>query len=403
MNNKRINLQRNMSQKLFLTAICALLTLSGIKAQTCTIIGSIENDTLCHAPERIKKVYLTQMDEYERYTQVDSAKVKNGKFTFKYKLNPNEPVVLYFITGFDNGSIPLFVENGNINVQLKNAAYPVSAKISGTPNNDLYTAYKAISERCIKIQNDKIHEWEKQYGEIWLNSPEGTLERNRFGAGELIDCNAEKINFLLAHNDSPLAPLMMEREIYHLLDKVYAQQMLNALSPRLFNHPYYRSYSNAVRALDLRVGSEVPDITIPLTDGKIAHLSDYRGKYVLLDFWASWCGPCIKELPYLKQIYEETKESRDRFMIVSFSIETKEKAWKDAIKNKEIGLPEWVHGSDLLGWNSPAAQMMGVKAVPKMILIDPEGKAVSFTLRGEEMVRRIKQILSGDLYYLQQK
>ena len=216
MNNKRINLQRNMSQKLFLTAICALLTLSGIKAQTCTIIGSIENDTLCHAPERIKKVYLTQMDEYERYTQVDSAKVKNGKFTFKYKLNPNEPVVLYFITGFDNGSIPLFVENGNINVQLKNAAYPVSAKISGTPNNDLYTAYKAISERCIKIQNDKIHEWEKQYGEIWLNSPEGTLERNRFGAGELIDCNAEKINFLLAHNDSPLAPLMMEREIYHL-------------------------------------------------------------------------------------------------------------------------------------------------------------------------------------------
>lgn len=392
-----------MIHRFILSALCLFFTIAESQAQICNIIGTFKNDSLCYTPQRIKKVYLTGMDEYGRFFNVDSAKIKDKQFTFSYKIEKDAPVLLYFITGFDNGNIPFFLEPGNVNMQINKAAYPSDVVIGGTPNNDLYTAYQQISERCIRIQSDTLRVWKERYGEEWLNSLEGIETRNRFGAAELIDCNADRINFLLDHNDSPLAPLMFEREINHLLDKAYSEQLLKALSPDLFKHPYYRSFSNVVRALDLRVGSEVPDITIPLVDGQTAHLSDFRGKYVLLDFWASWCGPCIKELPFLKQIYEETQNSRDRFVIVSFSIDNKEKAWKDAIKNKEIGLPEWVHGSDLLGWGSPAAKMMDVTSVPKMILIDPEGKAVSFSLRGEEMVRRIKQILSGDLYYLDQK
>jgi thiol-disulfide isomerase/thioredoxin len=392
-----------MSHKFLFTAIAFLLALSGAKAQQCTITGTIQNDSLCYTPQKVKMVYLTRMDEYERFANIDSAKVKNGKFTFKYKPAKDEPVMLHFITGFDNGSVSLFLEPGNINIEMPKAAYPSASRVSGTKNNNLYTAYKEITDRCVKVQVDSLRARKQRYGEEWVQSPEGLEANNRFGAAALIDCNAERIEFLIDHNDSPLAPLMMEREIYYMLDKVYAKQMLDALSPTLFDHPYYRSYSNTVRALDLRVGTEVPDITIPLLDGTTAHLSDYRGKYVLLDFWASWCGPCMKEMPFLKQLYEETKADRDRFMIVSFSIDTKDNAWRNAIKNKEIALPDWVHGSDLFGWNSPAARMMGVTAVPKTILIDPEGRAISFTLRGEEMVRRIKQILSGDLYYLQEQ
>lgn len=392
-----------MIYRLILSTICGLLVVSGIQAQTCTIKGVMQNDSLCYTAQKIKKVYLTRMDEYERFHNIDSVKVKNGKFTFEYKMDKDEPVMLHFITGFDNGSIPVFLEPGQISIEIQKAAYPSGSKVVGTVNNDLYAEYQLISERCAQVQTDTLRVWKEQRGEAWLDSQEGFEERNRIGAAALIDCNADLINFLLDHNDSPLAPLMMERGIHHMLDKAYAQQMLDALSPRLFNHPYYRSYSNAVRALDLRVGAEVPDITIPLLDGQTAHLSDFKGKYVLLDFWASWCGPCIKELPFLKQIYEETKDKRDRFVIVSFSIDTKDNAWRKAIKDKEIGLPDWVHGSDLLGWKSPAASMLGVTAVPKMILLDPDGKAVSFTLRGEEMVRRVKQILAGDLYYLDKK
>ena len=393
-----------MITRFILSAICGLLAVSGIQAQMCcSIKGTIRNDSLRYSAQKIKKVYLTRMDEYERFQNIDSATVKNGTFTFEYKMDKDEPVMLHFITGFDNGSVSVFLEPGQVSVDVPDAAYPNASKVVGTVTNNLYAEYRSIAERCKKVQIDTLHAWKEQCGEAWLNSQEGFEERNRVGAAALIDCNADLIDFLLDHNDSPLAPLMMEREIYYMLDKAYVQQLLAALSPRLFSHPYYRSFANVVRALDLREGAEVPDITIPLLDGRKAHLSDFKGKYVLLDFWASWCGPCIKELPFLKQIYEETKDKRDRFVIVSFSIDTKDNAWRKAIKDKEIGLPEWVHGSDLLGWKSPAAKMLDVTAIPKMVLVDPEGKAVSFTLRGEEMVRRIKQILAGDLYYLDQK
>lgn len=391
-----------MLQRAFIAALCCLSALAGATAQeVCLIEGHILNDSLRNSAERIKKVYLTQMDEYERFTNIDSATVKKGKFKFKHRVEADAPVLLHFITGFDNGNIPVFVEAGKIQIEVPKAAYPGGSRVSGSTNNDLYTQYKEINARCFRLQSDSIKALAKAHGSQWMDSPEGNAARMRMGAAALIQADAERIEFLLGHNNSPLAPLMMQREILPMLTQAYAEQLVKTISPTLQNHPYQRAFSNAVRAMDLKVGNEVPDITIPLTDGRTASLSDYRGRYVLLDFWASWCGPCIKELPYLKQLYEETAAHRERFTIISFSLDNKEKAWKDAIKNKGIDLPEWVHGSDLLGWSSPAARMMGVTAIPKIILIDPEGKAISFSLRGEEMVRRVKQILSGDLYYLQ--
>ena len=89
----------------------------------------------------------------------------------------------------------------------------------------------------------------------------------------------------------------------------------------------------------------------------------------------------------------------DKFALISFSVDDKEKAWKDAISSKNINKEHWVHASDLLAWGSPAARMLGVKAIPMIFLIDPEGRMISSSLRGEELVRRVRQIMSGDLYY----
>ncbi len=398
--NNNIVKQKSMLHRFIISTIAAMALITIQAQELCTIKGKIKNDSLCYSKECIKKVYLTRIDEYDRFINIDSTKVKKGKYSFKYKMKQNEPVALYMITGFDNGGIQLFVEPGEINISTEKAAYPTKSIVNGTPNNDIYTQYKRIYENCIQEQLDTVEQLKKRYSNEWMDSEDGLRYRMREGALSIMKCNSERIKFILEHNYSPIAPLMAHREILPMLSNTYAEQLLNSMSVSLHKHPYYRAFKNAVRSRELKEGGELPDITIPLRDGTTAYLSDFRGKYVLLDFWASWCGPCTKEIPFLKQLYNETREQKEIFSIISFSIDTDEKAWKDAIATHEIDCEGWIHGSDLLGWGSPSAKMLGVEFIPHIILVDPDGRAISFTLRGEELVRRVKQILSGDKYYL---
>ncbi len=385
-----------MKRILFFTFFLLLFSLSYAQRE-CIINGSIDKLELNRSKQTVKTVFLTSINEYDVATKVDSAAIENGKFQFKRTLDDNAPALIYILTGFDNGAVPLFVEPGTVTIHIPDAAYPVGASISGTVNNDLYTDYKKIAERTKRVQIDTLKAMRLQMGEQafekWMNSAEGNTEWMRIGAYELVRGTAERLQFILEHNDSPLAPLMLEKEIYFTLTNEYAANMLHCLSPSLKSHPYYRSYSNVVRALDLKEGCTLPDITIPLLDGTTTTLEAFRGKYVLLDFWASWCGPCRKEIPHLVQLFDEMADKRDKFVIVSFSLDNKEKLWTDAITSLGMNKEGWIHGSDLLAWGSPAARMMGVTAIPKAILIDPEGRAISFNLRGEELIKKVKQII----------
>ena len=378
--------------------VCHAISLMA-QSDRCVIQGKIDKTFMDRSHKELKMVYLSGIDEYDRPVHLDSTVVNKGNFRFDRKLTPDDPILMFLIQGFDNGAIHLFVEPGTVEINLKDASYPMAASVRGTSTNDLYARYKAITQETIAEQMDSLKVIRQNMPEGWMDSEEGRQEWMRIGAASLIANTAERLEFILDHNDSPLAPLMLEKELYFMLSKEYAKQMLQCLSPRLFDHPYYRSYNNVVRALDLKVGAELPDITIPILEGRSATLSSFRGKYVILDFWASWCGPCRKEIPYLIQLFEESKDQRDKFVIISFSLDEDEKAWKGAVNKLGINRDGWINASDLLAWGSPAATMMGVTEIPKVILIDPEGKAISFSLRGEELVRRVKQILQGDRYY----
>lgn len=172
------------------------------------------------------------------------------------------------------------------------------------------------------------------------------------------------------------------------------EQFLSAVPQSLRAHHMYKELSNAVKAAELKEGKPAPDISGFTLDGKELTLSSLQGKYVLIDFWASWCAPCRREFPFIKEALAYSEKS-DNFVVLSYSLDSKEPDWKNCIEKNELVHKNWLHISTLKGWNSKAAKLFGVEGVPYTALIGPDGKVIAFELRGEAMVKRIKRIIDG--------
>ena len=136
------------------------------------------------------------------------------------------------------------------------------------------------------------------------------------------------------------------------------------------------------------VGQKAPDIELPGVDGKPVRLSSLKGNVVLLDFWASWCGPCRKENPYTVEIYNEYKDKG--FTIYSVSLDQSKDKWKKAIAADELSWPN--HVSDLRGWYSKAALLYNIEAIPATYLIDRDGTIIAKDIRSTELEQQLKKI-----------
>ena len=387
-----------MRNKIF--SIIALAACMAVSAQeTCIINGTIaDNDT------KVKKVSLTRTDELGNQITVATAKVKRGKYTLTHELAQDAPALQYTLTGFgEAGSIALFVEPGEVAVNTALASSPEQSTVSGTPTNDTYAQYQAILAEAEREVADKVAALEQQHGQAWTASPEGKSAIKRLKAQVAIKTESQVIRFLIEHNASPMMPLVTEHTLLPKLTDVYAGQMLNAVSTTLHTHPYYLSLRNSVLSASMKVGNEVPDITLPLLTGDSKRLSDYRGRYVVLHFWKSDCESSAASLDELMRLHEVIKEHQDQFVIISVALDTDKSAWQAAVESKGISHESWLHACDGAGAASPAAKLFGVDNTPKIIVVEPEGLAVSLNMDIDDVVMRTEQILSGDLYYLDQQ
>ena len=145
-----------------------------------------------------------------------------------------------------------------------------------------------------------------------------------------------------------------------------------------------------VMAQDAFIGKQFIDLEAADENGESHALSEYagKGKWVLLDFWASWCGPCRAEMPNVKTAYRKYHDKG--FEIVGFSFDEKKKAWLKAINDMDL---TWIHLSDLKGWGSVAAEVYEIEGIPDNLLIDPKGKIVAHDLRGEELQQALAKYI----------
>lgn len=319
-------------------------------------------------------VYLADRDGRD-WTLLDSALIENGKFEMSGTVDSLRIAYILLGQAGEIEAAQAFVyENANIQVDLVSE----SIKVKGSLQNDLLTQYFA------NVENPEIRMTEIR--NTLMENPEMSEEEKESLKSEYNDLikQVEKTNLEFAKsNINTLGGAFVFKTSYYNMSLEEKEEIIALMNDETKKDERIAKIVKSVEAeKNVAIGNKFIDIKLQGTDGNDISLSDYVGKtdYLLIDFWASWCGPCIRSFPELTKTYEKYKDGR--FEIFGVSLDNDGDAWKEAIEKYQLN---WIHVSDLKRWDSAAAELYAVNFIPTTVLLDKEGIIIGRNLSKEEL------------------
>ncbi len=330
-------------------------------------------------------------------TTIDSVVIANNKFLFKGKVA--EPMHANLVLDHQGAGlnrinpatadkVDIYLEKGSLNLAIKDSLS--NAVLSGSALNKDYRAFQAL----LKPGLTKFNKMMEAFYALPSDQQNSALVqadiREKYKA-----INIEQRQILAAYiktNPDKLVSLDALK-IYggNEPDVNEVEPLFNRLSARVRQTMAAKSYAAIIRNFrTTAIGSIAPDFVQNNPEGKPVRLSSFRGKYVLLDFWASWCGPCRQENPNVVSVYNQYKDKNFTVLGVSLDRPDARKAWLKAIEDDKLS---WTQVSDLKYWKNAVAMQYGIQAIPQNFLLDPEGKIIAKNLRGEELRLKLADLI----------
>ncbi|WP_051508916.1 TlpA disulfide reductase family protein [Xylanibacter oryzae] len=331
------------------------------------------------------KVYIANM-QYINLIPTDSTVVKDKKFSFTGK---QDAAALKFLVLMQDGK-PLSIndiilENIDMQVELFNDSTKKPADVTGSKSTELWREFCKLDKEFSTPQEES---W-KIVNDSTASEAAKKIERAKLDSIDNVQ-EAFRTKFICEHTPSSFSDMLFGY-FYEALGAENQKTIIETMKSKNCDFPYYKNIV-AQREAEAKTAAGQPytDIALPGVDGKIVKVSDFvkKNKLTLIDFWASWCGPCRAEMPNVIKAYKEYHPKG--FEVVGVSLDNSKEAWVKAIK--ALGIP-WKQMSDLKGWNSKGAAAYNVRSIPATVLINQKGEIIAKDLRGEELSAKLAELL----------
>lgn len=334
------------------------------------------------------KQLFIQVRGEEALVNQDTVTVRDGKFTVKGKIeNPD----LAFLTIEQGNGVPFILQEGKITLNINKDTLQNSI-IGGTEENEIFQKYTDESKKVYKkitahrdANMEKFRTAEAVNDTVTMTELETKMTELQSGLKNL------PLEFIEKYPKNFVSIILLENMMMN--NFVTPEEAKAKFEVLKNNYPNSKPNQNITKMLEkvgaITVGSKAPDFSGPSPDGKTISLKESLGKVTIIDFWASWCGPCRVENPNVVAMYNELHAQG--LNIIGVSLDKDANKWVEAIEKDKL---TWSHVSNLKQWEDPIAQMYGIQSIPATIILDTNGTIVAKDLRGEELKAKVKELLA---------